>query len=168
VALRRGVPGQARQAISALFELRGMKQVIVVDDEIDVLSDAQIEWAMSARFRPDRDIVLAPDLPAYYADPTATAEQTVTKIGYDLTAPYETLQTIESRRPRPPQLNKPPRKQTVVEALQSGPMYFMQIMEAVGSRDGREIVLELDELRERGLLGRLPEGQWVLQPAAKP
>ena len=33
----------------------------------------------------------------------------------------------------------------------------------MGSTDGREIALALDELRERGLLTRLPDGEWALK-----
>jgi 3-polyprenyl-4-hydroxybenzoate decarboxylase len=146
-----------------LFELRGLKHVTVVDDDIDVFSDAEVEWAMSTRFRADRDLVLAPGQPAYYTDPTATPEQTITKIAFDVTAPYDGPDTLESRRPQPPRLTRPARYQTVRQALESGPMYFGPLMEAVGSRDGREIALELDALRDQGLVGRMPEGEWCLQ-----
>jgi hypothetical protein len=37
-------------------------------------------------------------------------------------------------------------------------------MEAVGSRDGREVALKLDELREAGILTRLENGEWALKP----
>jgi len=42
-------------------------------------------------------------------------------------------------------------------------------MQALGSTDGREIALELHALYERGLLTRLPDGEWALkeQPAKK-
>ena len=36
-------------------------------------------------------------------------------------------------------------------------------MEATGSRDGRDTTLALDELRQQGVLGRNPEGAYVLQ-----
>jgi hypothetical protein len=35
-------------------------------------------------------------------------------------------------------------------------------MDALGSDDGREIALELDELREEGILTRGPNWQWEL------
>ena len=41
-------------------------------------------------------------------------------------------------------------------------VYFREIMDALGSDDGREIVLELDELREEGVLTRGPNWQWEL------
>jgi hypothetical protein len=36
-------------------------------------------------------------------------------------------------------------------------------MEAVGSKDGREVAISLDQLRENGTLTRLKEGQWALK-----
>ena len=54
------------------------------------------------------------------------------------------------------------RFQTVREALSSGPMMFGELMAALGSDDGREIVLELEALREAGELTRLEEGQYTL------
>lgn len=62
-------PGQARSVISALFALRGMKHVVVVDSDIDVRNDADVEWALSTRFRADRDLMVTEGFPAFYADP---------------------------------------------------------------------------------------------------
>jgi hypothetical protein len=36
-------------------------------------------------------------------------------------------------------------------------------MDALGSRDGREIAVALDELREQGILARLDDGEWTLK-----
>jgi UbiD family decarboxylase len=163
VALNRGVHGQARFVISALFGLRGVKHVVVTDDDIDVTSDAEVEWAMSTRFRADRDLVVASGFPAYYADPTINEEGMVTKVAFDLTASYSKPDTVENRRPRPPRIeNGAPKCRTVREALEDGPLYFQQIMQATGSTDGREIVLELDALREEGILDRTQNGEWRL------
>jgi hypothetical protein len=40
----------------------------------------------------------------------------------------------------------------------SGPKYFAQIMDLLGSKDGREVAVALDELREQGVLSRLDTG----------
>jgi len=47
--------------------------------------------------------------------------------------------------------------------LESGPMFFSELMAALGSKDGREIAVALDQLREDGTLTRLKEGQWALK-----
>ena len=42
-------------------------------------------------------------------------------------------------------------------------MCFAKIMEALGSDDGREVALELDSLREEGVLVRAGNnGEWAL------
>jgi 2,5-furandicarboxylate decarboxylase 1 len=56
----------------------------------------------------------------------------------------------------------PARYQTVRQALEAGPLYFSQLMAALGSKDGREVALAIDALREEGILGRMKEGQWAL------
>src|SRR3981081_2306265 len=59
VALRQRVPGEARNAIAAcLSALVNVKNVFVVDPDIDVTSDEQIDWALATRFQPDRDLVV--------------------------------------------------------------------------------------------------------------
>ena len=59
VALRQRVPGEARNAIAAcLSALVNVKNVFVVDPDIDVTSDEQMDWAMATRFQPDRDLIV--------------------------------------------------------------------------------------------------------------
>ena len=72
------------------------------------------------------------------------------KAGYDLTMPIGG--TARSSKPK---FRQPPhfegaRFASVEEALRDGPKFFEQLMAAVGSDDGREIVLELEELRRAG------------------
>jgi UbiD family decarboxylase len=163
VALKRGKPGEARKAIDALFAMGPIKHVTIVDDDVDPYSDAEVSWAMSTRFAADRDLVLAPGHEAFYMDPTADAQHRITKIGFDATAPYGVRETIESRRPLPPHLHPAPRYQTVRQALEAGPKYFMQLMETLGSKDGREIALELGRLHADGAIDRLENGEWTLK-----
>jgi 2,5-furandicarboxylate decarboxylase 1 len=163
VALRRGQPGQARHAISALHAIPRVKHVFIVDDDIDVFSDEQMEWAMATRFRPTRDIVMATGYPGFYMDPTRDENGLVDKIGFDLTAPYGVPESIESRRPRAPRFNGQKRCQSAREALASGPKFFFQLMEALGSKDGREVALDLHALHEQGLVTRLTDGEWALK-----
>ena len=41
------------------------------------------------------------------------------------------------------------------------------MMTAVGSKDGREVALALDALREEGVLTRAKNGEWTLKTADK-
>jgi hypothetical protein len=69
-------------------------------------------------------------------------------------------------RPTPPRVSRERRAASVREALEDGPLYFREIMEAVGSDDGREVALELEELRVKGVLTRGPNWQWELTSSA--
>jgi hypothetical protein len=47
--------------------------------------------------------------------------------------------------------------------LLDGPKHFAQLMAALGTADGREVVVMLDDLRQAGVLGREPgEGRYLL------
>lgn len=69
---------------------------------------------------------------------------------------------MENWRPTPPRVSRERRVGSVREALPDGPLYFREIMDALGSEDGSEIVLEPDELREEGVLTRGSNRQWQL------
>ena len=163
VALKRADASKARAAINALFQGPGMKHIVVVDDDIDVFADEEVAWAMGTRFSADRDTVLASNLRGFYEDPTADEQGHISKIGFDATAPARTAERIKGRRPRPPKLDGSPRFNSVRDALAGGPKNFLQLMSAMGSRDGRELAVALGELRRQGLLTRLPEGEYALK-----
>lgn len=163
VALKRSTFGQARLVIAALFSIPFVKHAYVVDEDIDVDDDAQMEWAMSTRFRADRDLVVEAGFPPMYMDILGQRDGDMAKAGFDLTLPFDVPATLETKVPRPPVFTgKPPRFQSVAQALEQGvPISFMQLMEAVGSEDGQEISMELDRLSREGRLTRSePAGEW--------
>ena len=90
------------------------------------------------------------------------------KAGFDLTLPFGGIKNLELSLPEPPSFVGP-RFPTVRDALANGPKHFEQLMAALGSADGREVVVLLDELRSAGLLGRDPvDGRYFLvAPKAK-
>jgi UbiD family decarboxylase len=53
--------GQVRQIMNALWTTRTPKWVIVVDDDIDIFQSSQVEWALSTRVQPHRDIFVTTD-----------------------------------------------------------------------------------------------------------
>lgn len=168
VALRNPPPGQPRAAISALFTISGIRHIAIVDDDIDVFNDEEMEWAMSTRLRADRDVIVTSGFPGYYTDPTASKDSTVAKIGFDLTMLPEQREDFEFRRAGGFKASHAPaRYQTVRQALEAGPLFFAQLMAAVGSTDGREIAVALDALREEGILTRLKNGEWALREPEK-
>ena len=164
VALHNPPPGEARAAMQALFALRHVKHVFVVDDDVDVFDNEEMEWAMATRFRADRDLALAEKLPGFYMDPTMDEDGTLTKAGFDLTLPRGLPDTVDRRRARAATITRSGRNIDVRTALAGGPLYFAALVEAVGSDDGRDVALALDEMRQLGILTRLPDGEWALQP----
>jgi len=161
IALRQRVPGEARNAIAACFgALPNVKNVFVVDPDIDVFSDAQMDWALATRFQPDRDLVTMSGMRTLPLDPSLTSGRTGAKAGFDLTWPFGTGSRIEARVPAPPVYDGK-RFASIDAALADGPKFFAQLMAAIGSRDGREIVRHLDALRSAGLLERDGEGRYA-------
>ena len=167
VALRQRVPGEAKNAIAACFgALANVKNVFVVDPDIDVSSDEQIDWALATRFQPDRDLVVMSGLRTLPLDPSLTSGRTGAKAGYDLTWPFGSGDRMETRVPEPPHFQGK-RFGSVEEALRDGPKYFEQLMTAVASRDGREVVRTLEALRDKVHLDRDAEGRYLIKAAPK-
>jgi 2,5-furandicarboxylate decarboxylase 1 len=165
VALRQRVPGEARNAIAACMSaLVNVKNVFVVDPDIDITSDAQIDWAMATRFQPDRDLVIMSGMRTLPLDPSITSGRVGAKAGFDLTWPFGTGNRLETRVPEPPRFEGK-RFASVEAALDDGAKYFEQLMTAVASRDGREIVRELEVLRSRKAVDRDGEGRYFIKPA---
>jgi UbiD family decarboxylase len=160
VALRQRVAGEARNAIAACFgALPNVKNVFVVDPDIDVFSDQQMDWALATRFQADRDLVVMGGMRTLPLDPSLTGGKTGAKAGFDLTWPFGSEGRIETRVPAPPRFGGK-RFASLEAALADGPKSFEQLMSALGSRDGREIVRALEALRAKTVLERDTEGRY--------
>ncbi|MGH6768279.1 MAG: UbiD family decarboxylase [Xanthobacteraceae bacterium] len=164
IAIRQRVPGEARNAIAAAFgSMANVKNVFVVDADIDIFSDEQMEWALATRFQPDRDFVVASAFRTIPLDPSLADHGSLgAKAGYDMTMPLGTQRKLEAEIPEPPRYQGA-RFTSVEAALRDGPKYFENLMAAVGSDDGREIVLALEALWKQGRLKRdMAEGRYSL------
>jgi UbiD family decarboxylase len=168
IAIRQRVPGEARNAIGACMgALANCKNVFVVDPDIDIFSDEQMDWAMATRFQPDRDLIVMSGLRTLPLDPSLPPGSRVgAKAGYDLTWPFGEGARLESRVPGPPKFSGK-RFPSVEAALVDGPKYFEELMAAVASRDGREVVRTLGALRDKLSLDRDREGRYFIKQAAK-
>src|SRR5215831_9769936 len=163
IAMRQRVPGEARNAMMAAFgSVANVKNVFVVDPDIDIFSDEHMEWALATRFQPHRDLVIERGFRTLPLDPSLGDATTGAKAGYDLTLPFGGQRAIESEIPQPPRFEGK-RFDSVEAALRDGPKFFEQLMAAVGSDDGREIVPILEDLQRQGRLKRGPaEGRYSL------
>ncbi len=168
VAIRQYAPGEARKAILAIFSaFTNVKHVFVVDHDIDVSDSRQMDWALSTRFQANRDFVLVEGTPGMRMDPSLEGRLIGAKAGFDCTVPFGRKETVATKVAASAVFGGPRRFQTVREAVASGPIYFVDIMRGLGSEDGREIALELDALRQEGVLCRNSDGQYFLGASKK-
>jgi 3-polyprenyl-4-hydroxybenzoate decarboxylase len=162
VALEQRVPGDARNAIAAVMGcLANVKHVFVVDPDIDIFSDQQIEWALATRFQADRDLVVQSGMRAMPLDPSVALGRSWAKAGFDMTlaflAPGE-ARPVSLCVPEPPRY--PGVRQPLEAALAQGPKYFEELMAATGSRDGRELVRQLEAMEAKGGVERDSKGRY--------
>jgi 3-polyprenyl-4-hydroxybenzoate decarboxylase len=162
------VPGEARNAIGACMgALANCKNVYVVDPDVDIFSDEQMDWAMATRFQPDRDLIVMSGMRTLPLDPSLPPGSRVgAKAGYDLTWPFGQRDRLEARVPAPPTFVGN-RFASVEAALADGPKFFEELMAAVGSRDGREVVRMLGSLRNKLALDRDGEGRYFIKSGGK-
>jgi UbiD family decarboxylase len=163
VALRQRVPGEARNAIAAVFScMANVKHVFVVDPDVDIFSDQQMDWALATRFQADRDLVVQNGFRTLPLDPSLEpGTRTGAKAGFDLTWPFGDGGRLERAVPEPPRYDCP-QFPSVRAALEDGPKHFAELMAATRSRDGREVVRALDQLRTDGKLDRDERGRYLL------
>ncbi len=81
--------GDGMLAIEAAF--RGhpsMKQVVVVDVDIDISDPKRVEWALMTRWQPDKDTIIMSDQRGSSLDPSRSEDGMTSKIGMDATLAY--------------------------------------------------------------------------------
>jgi 2,5-furandicarboxylate decarboxylase 1 len=79
-----------RKAIKATFSAhRSLKNVIIVDEDIDPSNPVEVEYAMATRFQADRDLVIVPRVRGSSLDPSSDQKNLLTtKMGVDATKPF--------------------------------------------------------------------------------
>jgi UbiD family decarboxylase len=88
VSIRKQHQGDGKNAILAAFGAHtSMKQVVIVDEDIDVFDDREVEWAIATRFQADRGLVVLHDVRGSSIDPSARDGFT-SKMGIDATKPF--------------------------------------------------------------------------------
>jgi UbiD family decarboxylase len=163
VSLRRRVEGEAREAITALFEgIMPLKHIYVFDDDIDIHDHDQVEWALGTRFQADRDLVIRAGMKGMTMDPSLEGRRTGAKAGFDVTRPFGRESEIPLMRCAAKKFARLARFQTVEQALVAAPKFYAELIEGMDSEDGREIASALDDLRQAGRLGRDRDGRYHL------
>jgi UbiD family decarboxylase len=168
VSLRQRVPGDAKNAIAAIFGSHAeAKHVFAFDPDIDVFSEEETDWAFATRFQADRDLLVGSGFRVVPLDPSLGGARTGAKLGFDCTIPFGKANSFEFSVPAAPVVGKATPYKSAAEALAAGPASFLELMAALGSKDGREIVRELDVLYGAARLGRLDDGRYVLKSDKK-
>ncbi|MGE0628374.1 MAG: UbiD family decarboxylase [Hyphomicrobiaceae bacterium] len=166
VKIRQHMPGEARMAIAALLgQVRVFKHIWVFDEDIDIRNEDQVDWAFGTRFQADQDIVMLTGIMGMTMDPSLQGRRTGAKAGFDCTRPLGRQTDIVHTRSAAKTFGGPARFQTIEQALQAGPLFYSHLVEAVGSKDGRDVALALDDLRQKGKLGRDKDGRYHLADA---
>ena len=107
VSIRQRVPGEARNAIAAVFgSMAEAKQVFVFDDDIDVFSDEQCDWGLATRYQGDRDTIQGSGFRVVPLDPSLGGQRVGAKIGFDCTIPFGKRQSLEWGIPMAPVMPK--------------------------------------------------------------
>lgn len=88
-AIRKRYPGQARRVMMALWgmlpQFSYTKAIVVIDEELDVRSNADLLWALSTRMDPSRDLLLLDRTPIDYLDFASPESGLGGKLGIDAT-----------------------------------------------------------------------------------
>jgi 2,5-furandicarboxylate decarboxylase 1 len=96
VKLRKKREGEPKNVILGAFGAHyDIKQVIVVDEDVDVHVPAEVEWAVATRFQADRDLVVVSGAQGSMLDPSTTVhappglqyQGISAKMGLDATRP---------------------------------------------------------------------------------
>jgi 2,5-furandicarboxylate decarboxylase 1 len=90
VSIKKRAENEGRNVILALLSMGiGLKQVIVVDDDIDPFDPMQVEWAMATRFQADKDAIIIPRIACSTLDPSCPEARATAGLGIDATAPMK-------------------------------------------------------------------------------
>jgi len=92
VQIKKKNPDDGKKAIEAAFNgHKSMKQVTIIDEDVDIFDPLAVEWAVATRFQGDKDLVVILNQPGSSLDPSGKHEpgkKTLTaKVGIDATIP---------------------------------------------------------------------------------
>ena len=65
----------------------GIKQVVIVDKDVDIFNPMEVEWAICTRVQPDKDVMILPPMMSMGLDPSAIKPLVSSAWGIDATMP---------------------------------------------------------------------------------
>lgn len=94
VKIDKNKKGLGKEVIKKTFEaFRPLKRVIAVDKDVNPYDAIDVDWALTTRFNPDSDLIIMENQWGHVLHPLVEKDEegkggTMTKIGFDATAPY--------------------------------------------------------------------------------
>lgn len=90
VAIKQTRYGEAKSAIiSALGLNKDLKQVVIVDEDVDIYWEREIEWAITSRVQASHDVVIIPGALGSSLEPSHDIYGITDKLGIDATKPLK-------------------------------------------------------------------------------
>ena len=88
VQIKKQTEGDSKNAMLAAFAAHpSLKNVVVVDPDIDIYDPSDVEFAIATRVLGDRDVLMITNVRGSSLDPISAPDGTTTKIGIDATMP---------------------------------------------------------------------------------
>jgi 2,5-furandicarboxylate decarboxylase 1 len=100
IQLNKSRAGIAKAAIKETFTaFEPLQRVVAVDNDVNLYDPNDVNWAITTRFDPDKDLLIFPNQPGHILNPMVKINpdgkgSTVTKMGIDATAPYPMTDTF--------------------------------------------------------------------------
>ncbi len=88
IQLEKRTEGSQKNAIMAAFAaFPSLRVVTAVDEDVDIYDPEDVDWAVSTRFDPDRDLIIVRDARSHELNPMSR-DGIGSKMGIDATAPF--------------------------------------------------------------------------------
>ena len=100
VQVKKDCAGIGKAAIKETFKaFEPLQRVVAVDEDVNLYDPNDVNWAITTRFNPDRDLIVLPNQVGHILNPMVKIDPdgkggTVTKMGIDATAPYPMTDTF--------------------------------------------------------------------------
>ncbi len=89
-------PEEVRRLMALILNMdTRIKQIIVVDDDVNIYDMREVQWALATRFQADRDLLLLTGLKGYVIDPSVSTDGRAAKMGFDATKKSGDLSRFE-------------------------------------------------------------------------
>lgn len=89
VQMKKRSEGEAKNVILGAFGGHyDIKQVVVVDEDVDIHNPTEVEWAVATRFQADRDLIVVSNAQGSKLDPSSR-DGISAKMGLDATVPLD-------------------------------------------------------------------------------